>query len=71
MTLLQNFTVPEYRGHVMAVFAIALQGIAVSWLLGGWLLDAIGIFPTVLVAVVGGWTVLIISMTASKELRTS
>jgi MFS family permease len=70
-TILQNFAAPEYRGRVMAVYAMAQQGIAVSWLLGGWLLDTIGIFPTVLVAVGGGWTVLMTAMIASKELRSS
>ena len=53
MTLLQDSTAPEYRGRVMAVNAIAMEGRSVSWLLGGWLLDTIGIFPTVLVAVAG------------------
>ena len=71
VTLLQNFTAPEYRGRVMAVYAMALQGISVSWLLGGWLLDTIGIFPTVLVALAGDWTVLMTAMIASKELRSS
>ncbi len=67
-TLLQNFTAPEYRGRVMAVYGIALQSLSISWLLGGWLIDVIGIFPTVLVALGGGWTV---QMIASKELRSS
>ena len=71
VTLLQNFTALEYRGRVMAAYGIASQSISVSWLLGGWLLDAIGIFPTVLVAVVGGWAVLMTAMIASKELRSS
>ena len=71
MTLLQNFTAPEYRGRVMAVYAIASQGVAASWLLGGLLLDVIGIFPTVLVALGGGWAVLMTAMIASKELRSS
>ena len=71
LTLLQNFTAPEYRGRVMAVSGIGLQAISVSWLLGGWLLDVIGIFPTVLVAVGGGWAVLMPAMIASKELRSS
>ena len=71
ITLLQNFTAPEYRGRVMAVYAMATQGISFSWLLGGWLLDVIGIFPTVLVALGGGWTVLMTAMIASKELRSS
>ncbi len=71
MTLLQNFSAPEYRGRVMAVFGIGMQALSVSWLLGGWLLDLIGIFPTVLVALGGGWVVLATVMIASKELRTS
>jgi MFS family permease len=71
LTLLQNFTAPEYRGRVMAVYAIAMQSISVSWLLGGWLIDVIGIFPTVLVAVGGVWAVLMTAMIASKELRSS
>ena len=70
-TILQNFTASEYRGRVMAVYAMAQQGTAVAWLLGGWLLDTIGIFPTVLAAVGGGWTVLMTAMIASKELRSS
>ena len=71
VTLVQNFTAPEYRGRVMAVSAIGLESISVSWLLGGWLIDVIGIFPTALVAVGGGWTVLITAMIASKELRST
>ncbi len=71
MTLLQNFTAPEYRGRVMAIYGIGLQSTSVSWLLGGWLIDVIGIFPTVLVALGGGWTVLMAAMIASKELRSS
>ena len=70
-TLLQNFTAPEYRGRVMAIRAIALQSVAVAWMLGGWLIDVIGIFPTVLVAVTGGAGVLLIAMIASRELRSS
>ena len=61
-TLLQNFTAPEYRGRMMAVFGIGFQSVSCGWLLGGWLLDVIGIFPTVLVAVGGGWGVLVPSM---------
>ena len=71
VTLVQNFTAPEYRGRVMAVSAIGLEGISVSWLLGGWLIDVIGIFQTALVAVGGGWTVVMTAMIASKELRSS
>ena len=70
-TLVQNFTAPEYRGRVMAVYGMAAQTLSVSWLLGGWLLDTIGIFPTALVAVGGGWAVLMTAMIASKELRSS
>ena len=70
-TLVQNFTAPEYRGRVMAVYAMATQSISASWLLGGWLIDTIGIFPTVLVAVGGGLAVLMTAMIASKELRSS
>ena len=60
-----------YRGRVMAAFGIALQSMSISWLLGGWLIDAIDIFPTVLVAVGGGWIVLGTALIASKELRSS
>jgi MFS family permease len=69
ITLVQNFTAQEYRGRVMAVYGIGLQSISAAWLLGGWLLDVIGIFPTVLVAVGGGWILLMTAMVASKELR--
>ncbi|MCH8910158.1 MAG: hypothetical protein IH867_05395 [Chloroflexi bacterium] len=34
-TLLQEYSEDEYRGRVMAVFAIATQGVSVGWLLGG------------------------------------
>ena len=71
LTLLQNFTAPEYRGRVMAVYGMTFQSISVSWLLGGWLIDVIGIFPTVLVAVGGTWTLFMTAMIASKELRSS
>ena len=71
ITILQNFSAPEYRGRVMAVYGMTLSGIFASWLLGGWLIDVIGIFPTVLVAVGGTWTLLLTAMIASKELRSS
>ena len=71
ITLVQNFAAPEYRGRVMAVYAMTLSGVYVSWVLGGWLIDVIGIFPTVLVAVGGTWTLLMTAMIASKELRSS
>ena len=71
MTLLQNFSAPEYRGRVMAVYGMIWQGVSVSWLVGGWLIDVAGIFPTALVAAGGSCTTLIIAMIASKELRSS
>lgn len=71
MTMLQNYTAPEHLGRVMAVHAIAIQSVSIGWLLGGWLLDVIGIPATAIVGVVGGWTVLLIVMIRSKELRAS
>ncbi|MCI0837901.1 MAG: MFS transporter, partial [Chloroflexi bacterium] len=50
VTLLQDHSKPEYLGRVMAVYAIALQGVSIGWMLGGVLMDSIGNFPTVLVA---------------------
>ncbi|NQW19611.1 MAG: hypothetical protein HQ477_02625 [Chloroflexi bacterium] len=55
----------------MSVVAIAVQSLAIAWLLGGWLLDVAGIMPTVLTAVIGGLTVFFIAIVASKELRSS
>lgn len=69
ITLLQDHSDPEYRGRVMAVYAISLQGISVGWMLGGLLLDQIGNFPTVLVATAGGIAILLIALAASKDLR--
>ena len=71
MTLRQNFTAVEYRVRVMAAFGIAIQSMSNSWLLGGWLIDVIGIFPTVVVAVGGGWIVLGTALIAPKDLRSS
>ena len=72
LTLLQNFTAQEYRGRVIAVYSLAWQAASsVAWLLGGWLIDVIGIFPTVLVAVGGTLSLYMIAMIASKELRSS
>jgi hypothetical protein len=48
-----------------------MQSFSISWLLGDWLLDVIGIFPTVMVAIGGGWLVLLTVMIASKELRSA
>ena len=53
----------------MAVQAIAVQSASIAWLLGGWLLDAIGIPATAVIGVAGGWTILLIVMFASKDLR--
>ena len=55
----------------MAVYGIGIPNLALSWLLGGWLLDTIGVFPTTLVALGGGWLVLGTVMIVSKELRSS
>lgn len=68
-TLLQDHSDPNYRGRVMAVYAISLQGLSLGWMLGGFLLDLIGNFPTVLVSVGGGWAILLIALVASKDLR--
>jgi MFS family permease len=69
VTLLQDHSKPEYLGRVMAVYAIALQGVSVGWMLGGVLMDSIGNFPTVLVAVGGGWVFVSIAMIASRDFR--
>ncbi len=68
-TMVQNFCAPEYRGRVMAVWAMSVQGLSVSWILGGWLIDQFGIFPTAMVAVGGGWFILLIPMIVSRDLR--
>ncbi|MCZ6852782.1 MAG: MFS transporter [Gammaproteobacteria bacterium] len=69
VTLLQDHSKPEYLGRVMAVYAIALQGVSVGWMLGGVLMDSIGNFPTVLVAVGGGWVIVLVAMVASRDFR--
>ena len=57
VTLLQDHSVPEYRGRVMAVYTIPLQGVSIGWMLGGVLMDLIGNDPTVLVSVFAdGWS---------------
>jgi MFS family permease len=68
-TMLQTHSKPEYTGRVMAIFAISVQGISIGWILGGMLMDAIGNFETVLVAVFGGWIIVLITMVSSKEFR--
>ncbi len=68
-TLLQEYSEDEYRGRVMAVFAIATQGVSVGWLLGGYLLDAIGNVPTVVAAVAGSLGIILFAIVASRDFR--
>jgi MFS family permease len=68
-TMLQTHSKPEYLGRVMAVFTISVQGLAVGWILGGVLMDAIGNFSTVLVAVFGGLVMVLTTTIFSKEFR--
>ena len=68
-TMLQTHSKPEYLGRVMAVFTISIQGVAAGWILGGVLMDTIGNFETVLVAVFGGLTIVLITMISSKDFR--
>ena len=60
---------PEYRGRVMAVYTIPLQGVSIGWMLGGVLMDLIGNYPTVLVSVFGGWVVGGVALVASRDFR--
>jgi len=69
ITLLQSHSKPEYLGRVLSIYAIAIQGISLGWILGGFLIDVIGNFPTVLVAAGGGWVITLIAMIASRDLR--
>ncbi len=69
ITLLQDHSDPAYLGRVMAVYAISVQTLAAGWLIGGFLLDTIGNFPTVLVSVAGAWGIVAIAYASSKELR--
>ena len=69
VTLLQDHSVPEYRGRVMAVYTIPLQGVSIGWMLGGVLMDLIGNYPTVLVSVFGGWVVGGVALVASRDFR--
>lgn len=71
LTLLQNHTEPEYRGRVLAIYAVSMQGTALGWMFGGFLLDTIGNFPTVLVSIVGAWGIMVIAYASSKELRSA
>ena len=65
ITLLQTHSAPEYRGRVLAVYAITMQSVSIGWILGGALLDLIGNFPTVLVSVGGGTAIMALAMIAS------
>ncbi|MBC8453053.1 MAG: MFS transporter [Chloroflexi bacterium] len=69
ITLLQSHTADEYRGRVMAVFTIVMQGVSAARMLGGVLMDLVGNYPTVLVCVGGGWMIVIVAFIASKEFR--
>ena len=69
VTLLQDHSVPEYRGLVMAVYTIPLQSVSIGWMLGGVLMDLIGNYPTVLVSVFGGWVVGGVALVASRDFR--
>jgi len=69
LTVLQQHSKLEYRGRVMAVFAIALQGTSVGWLFGGIALDIVGIMGTIVITVVGSMTFVLIPVLLSKELR--
>lgn len=69
VTLLQSHSAIEYRGRVMAVFTIAMQGTSIAWMLGGVSLDVLGNFPTVLICVGGGWVIVIAAFIMSKEFR--
>ena len=69
ITLLQTHSAPEYRGRVLAIYAITMQGISIAWILGGWLMDLIGEFPTVLVSVGGGTAIMALAMIVSRDFR--
>ena len=69
VTLLQSHSAIEFRGRVLAVFTIAMQGTSIAWMLGGVSLDLLGNFPTVLICVGGGWVIVIAAFVKSKEFR--
>jgi MFS family permease len=69
ITLLQDHSEPAYLGRVMAVYAISVQSLSAGWLPGGFLLDTIGNFPTVLVSIGGAWSIVFLNYASSKELR--
>jgi hypothetical protein len=53
----------------MAVYAIAMQGVSLGWLLGGISLDVLGNFETILVTVVGSMTIILLPVIFSKDIR--
>jgi len=69
LTLLQQHSKPEYRGRVMAVYAIAMQGVSLGWLLGGISLDVLGNFETILLVVAGSMTVILLPVLLSRDIR--
>jgi MFS family permease len=69
VTLFQSHSAIEYRGRVLAVFTITMQGGSLAWMLGGVSLDLLGNFPTVLICVGGGWVIVIAAFIMSKEFR--
>jgi MFS family permease len=69
LTLLQQHSKPAFRGRVMAVYAIAMQGTSAGWLLGGIALDLVGIMGTIIITVVGSMTFVLIPVILSKEIR--
>ena len=69
LTLLQQHSKPEYRGRVMAVYAVAMQGVSLGWLLGGISLDVLGNFETILLTVAGSMTMILLPVVFSKEIR--
>ncbi|MBT4126383.1 MAG: MFS transporter [Chloroflexi bacterium] len=69
VTLLQSHSAVEYRGRVLAVFTIVLQGSSLAWILGGVSFDVLGSFPTVLICIGGGWLIVGATFVASKDFR--
>jgi MFS family permease len=70
ITILQQYSLREYRGRVMALHMLTDSAlVSVAWMLAGVLFDSIGAVPTVLVAVGGGSTIVLVTFIASKDLR--
>ena len=53
----------------MAVYAIAMQGVSLGWLLGGISLDVLGNFETILLVVAGSMTVILLPVLLSRDIR--